>query len=95
MDKLAAAFGQKDIDFPEYPTFSKKYLLRGQDEAAIRNFFTRDIVAFFEQERGWNVEVQGGQLFAYRENHRPRAEELTSFMDNRRRILDLLVAGKT
>ena len=94
MDKVAAAFGQKDIDFPEHPTFSKKYLLRGQDEAAIRNFFTPGIVAFFEQERGWNVEVQGDQLFAYRENHRAGAEEITSFMDSRRRILGLLVSGR-
>lgn len=90
-DKVMAAVGWHDINFPEHPVFSKKYLLRGQDEEAVRQFFTSDIITFFEQDPGWFVEVSGDRLFAYREGHIPKPEEISGFLENRRRVLDALV----
>lgn len=46
--KLASKFGYQDIDFDGYPTFNRKYLLRGPDESAVRELFTEDVVQFFE-----------------------------------------------
>ena len=90
-DKVSAALGSNDINFPEYAAFSKKYLLRSQDEAAARQFFTPAIIAFFEQEPGWFAEVSGDRLFVYRESDIPNPEEIPGFLENRRRVLDVLV----
>jgi hypothetical protein len=46
--RIAGIFGMQDIDFPEYPAFSQRYLLRGADEPAIRRAFSRDLIEFFE-----------------------------------------------
>jgi len=40
--KLASAFGQHDIDFDDDPLFSDGYILKGANEHAVREFFTRE-----------------------------------------------------
>jgi len=37
--KIGGVFGYQDFDFDSHPTFSKKYLLRGQVEGEIRHTF--------------------------------------------------------
>ena len=38
MTNIPQLSGLKDIDFKEYPDFSKRFYLRGEDEKAIRTF---------------------------------------------------------
>ena len=38
-DGIAEFFGGQDIDFLDDPTFSDKFLLRGEDEVAVRKYF--------------------------------------------------------
>lgn len=47
----------KDIDFEKYPDFSAFYLLRGIDETAVRKFFTKEVIQFFEHEKDYLVEA--------------------------------------
>ncbi|UCG15253.1 MAG: hypothetical protein JSV19_08135, partial [Phycisphaerales bacterium] len=47
--KIGSVFGYADIDLDEHPEFSSRYLVRGQDEAAIRELFTWQVVEFFER----------------------------------------------
>jgi len=89
-DKLVHMFGFKDIDFPEHPTFSKKNMLRGTDEAAIRAVFTPEVISFFERERGWFVEVLDNRLTTYQLNVRPKPENLQTFVHKRQELFALL-----
>jgi hypothetical protein len=41
--KIGKAFGCQDINFESHPEFSKRYLLRGADEEAVRTFFTPEM----------------------------------------------------
>lgn len=66
--KIAQAFGYQDIDFGQRPEFSKQYLLRGQDELAIRQTFNDGLLAFFESCPGTCVDGGGNQLFVFRGN---------------------------
>lgn len=65
--KIGAAFGYKDIDFEGNEGFSKSYLLRGPDEAAVRALFHPGLLAFFEQRTGWSVEGAGEWLAVYKQ----------------------------
>ena len=74
--KLGSMMGYQDIDFESNPVFSKKYLLRGPDDAAIRSVFTSRVLMFFESEPGLCVEADGRKLIVYRHSVRAKPEIL-------------------
>lgn len=65
MDKLGAIIGFEDIDIPGFPEFSRKYLLKGKDPAAIMGFFSPGRINHFEQNPGWGVEAAGQYIAVY------------------------------
>ena len=79
-DKIGEVFGHKDIDFEASEEFSKHYLLKGPDEAAIRALFGAEPLGFFAQHQGWSVESAGGSLAVYRADKRAKPEELQPFL---------------
>jgi len=87
--KIGSLVGYQDIDFETNPAFSKRYLLRGPDEAAVRNTFTMRVLMFFEAEEGLCVEADGRTLIVYRHSKRIKPEDLREFIDTGMRIADL------
>lgn len=80
--KIGHAFGYQDINFASNPAFSSRYLLRGPDEMAIRSAFGPDILAYFEQQLGWTVEVQAGSVGIYRSGKRVKPEDMATFKED-------------
>lgn len=70
--KIAQWFGSQDIDFDSHPKFSKSYLLRGPDEAAIRDLFQPPVLEFFEAESAACVAGVGNYVVYFR--HRVRID---------------------
>ncbi|HEV2803522.1 MAG TPA: hypothetical protein VGW57_01195 [Chthoniobacterales bacterium] len=88
--KVGKLFGGADINFPEAPQFSRKYILRGPDEAAIRAVFTPAVLQFFErQERPLTVDSVSDTLFTHRAARRAKPEELASYITEGKQILAL------
>ncbi len=79
-DKIGEVFGPKDIDFEASEEFSKHYLLKGPDEAAIRALFGAEALGFFAQHQGWSVEAAGGALAVYHSARRAKPEEMQPFL---------------
>lgn len=63
--KFNELVGGKDIDFAEFPDFSRKYYLRG-DEESVRNFFTEPIVRFLENREEMHIECHRNRLLFYK-----------------------------
>jgi MFS superfamily sulfate permease-like transporter len=63
--KVSEFASGKDIDFTDHPNFSKKYYLRGPDEDAVRNFFTDNLIRFFESHDEIHVECHKHRLLIY------------------------------
>jgi hypothetical protein len=80
MHKFISALGYQDIDFGNRPEFSKRYLLRGQDEQGIRNAFTERVLAFYEANPGLHTEGGGSQLFVYRLSNRLAPMQISQFL---------------
>lgn len=78
LTKIFQAFGYQDIDFGQRPEFSKQYLLRGQDEPAIRQTFNDGLLSFFESYSGTCVDAGNNQLFVFRAGHRFQPHEIQS-----------------
>lgn len=74
------SFG-RDIDFEEYPEFSRKYYLRGDDEHAIRRFFTDDLIEFLQTHEPMHVESHRGKLLVYRKREEASATDLKLMID--------------
>jgi len=74
--KIGQSFGMQDIDFDTHPEFSKKWLLKGDDEAAIRKVFNEEVLSVFENTKGMVSEAKGETLLLYRPEKRVAPELL-------------------
>jgi hypothetical protein len=88
--KIGQAFGYQDIDFDSSEAFSKSYLLRGPDEAAIRSVFGQDLLLFLAGEKGWTVQSRGGSLAIFRHSRRCDAAQAPAFLADCLRIASKL-----
>lgn len=60
-------YGNRDIDFQSFGKFSSQFLLRGDDEDAIRQFFLRDhVIQFLEEEDIYHIESDGKALLIFK-----------------------------
>jgi hypothetical protein len=80
MHKLMTAFGYQDIDFGQRPEFSKNYILRGQDELAIRQVFNDRVLSFYESSGGTCTDAGGNQLLVFRAGYRFQPHEIQSYL---------------
>jgi len=64
--KLMESVAGKDIDFSDHQTFSKKYYLRGDNETAVRNFFSEPLLQFLENREEMHIECHRNRLLFYR-----------------------------
>lgn len=65
LDRLKQYIGIDDIDFGDYPVFSSKYMLKGNDEEKIRALFNRDLIQFLEKNDKYLIECRHGDLLIY------------------------------
>jgi hypothetical protein len=86
LHRFAGMFGYQDIDFPEFPDFSKHYLLRGADEPAIREAFNSTVLAFLGGTTGWQVQSNAAQLAVFREGSFAKPELMPSYAADALRI---------
>jgi hypothetical protein len=90
--KIGQAFGFQDIDFPEHPSFSKRYLLRGLDERAVRALFDEGLMESFNKVSKINVEAAGTCMVVYRPGVRVKPRDLLAFLDEAAGVRDAIVA---
>ena len=77
-DKVKVFSGgkQRDIDFKKYSDFSNKFQLSGEDENAIRAFFTEDLILFLEKNEIHHIESNGEALMIFKYLHIARTDEV-------------------
>lgn len=90
LHKLFSVFGYQDIDFGQRPEFSRRYILRGQDEPAVRQTFNDRLLAFYENYPDTCTDAGGNQLFLFRGGYRFQPQEIQSYVGLGLNILNLL-----
>lgn len=80
-NQLGGWSGHGDINFDSHPRFSRDYLLKGDDEAAIRELFTDDVLEFYERHAELITEGEGNKLLLYREGVAVTPEKIPSFLN--------------
>lgn len=79
--RIGGMFGYQDIDLDADPEFSRRYLLRGADEAAIRTVFEAGVLDFYHRNPGSSTEGAGADLFFWRADKRVAPEDVTALVD--------------
>ncbi|MCI5082040.1 MAG: SulP family inorganic anion transporter [Saprospiraceae bacterium] len=80
-DRVIAFSGAKDIDFQLFTKFSRKFLLKGEDEETIRAFFTPELIRFFEKKDIYHVESNGEALLIFKYLRLAQAEETSKMLE--------------
>lgn len=86
---IGAWLGKNDIDFDDFPDFSKSYHLTGEDEYLIRSTFTDQVIQYFERNPGWSVEGLNYFMIFYQERKRIAPEQMRFFKDKGFEIFEL------
>lgn len=88
--KLTKILGMKDVDFHDAPEFSRRYLLNGSDDAAIRRVFRQEVTDAFARKLGWCVEAHGDVIAFRIKDKRVPPKDIRSFLDEAIELLQLL-----
>ncbi|NOS93609.1 MAG: SulP family inorganic anion transporter, partial [Cyclobacteriaceae bacterium] len=64
--KLFEGISGKDIDFAQYPGFSKKYYLRSNQENEIPAFFNESLIQFLENREDMHIECHKHRFIFYK-----------------------------
>ena len=70
----------RDINFKKNPAFSSKFILSGADEAAIRNFFTDELLDFMANNEVHHIESNGEALLIFKYIHIARTDEVQKML---------------
>ena len=80
----------KDIDFVDHPAFSKKYYLRGENEIAVRDFFTEPIINFLKNREEMHIECHRHRLIFYKKRELLESGEILYAMKFAEEFLQLV-----
>lgn len=79
--RIGEMFGYRDIDLEVDPDFSKRYLLRGQDEAAIRAAFDPMVREFYDRNPKSCTEGAGPDLLFWRSSKLVAPDEIARLVE--------------
>ncbi|TAE75257.1 MAG: SulP family inorganic anion transporter [Bacteroidetes bacterium] len=65
MSRVLQTVGYEDINFDNFPFFSEKYLLKGENEKSIRDFFSDKLIQFLEKNMQFNIECAENRILVY------------------------------
>jgi hypothetical protein len=87
--KIGVMFGRTDVNFPDSPDFSDKYILRGQDEPALRAIFSPALRNALTPLDHLTIEGADDVLFIFRMGRRVKPEDLVARIEEDKKILAL------
>lgn len=79
-DKISSWFRSADINFDTHPRFSRAYVLRGENESAIRASFRPEVLEHFERHSKISAEGLNDMLLIYRQGKRVSPEGVSQFL---------------
>ena len=81
---FANVFSLKDIDFEQYPEFSKAYRLIGKDAGSIRKIFNETVIRQLEAviKQRWHVDAAGEWLIIHRYNKIIKPNDCPRFLSD-------------
>ena len=80
LDAIGSVLGLQDIDFMDDPVFSKSFVLKGNDEPAIREFFGDKLRRELTEMHGSHLEGSTSTI-VFRRGGRKRPDQMKEYME--------------
>lgn len=93
--KFGQLLGYSDINFAEAPKFSSMYLLRGENETALRRLFTPALIQHCERLHGISIGGAGDAFVVYRDRQCAKPEDAQKFFAEAKAIALLFVEASS
>jgi hypothetical protein len=90
-ERVYTLAGFKDIKIEGHKDFSNRFYLIGEDEEAIKSFFSDDIVLFFESNPYYHIESNGTDLIMFGKERLAGVKEIKALLDYGRRLKHILL----
>lgn len=87
-DRVKAISGYTFMDFKLYPKISKKFLLVGEDDQAIKSFFNKKLIKFLEKHKIHHLESNGEALIIFSYLHIAPADDVENMVEFSAKLLD-------
>jgi len=82
--------GFEDIDISNYPEFSKKYYLKGENPSLVMSFFTPERIMTFEQNPGWNICASLNYFLLYKKYGYIAVKDYLTYIEEVKNFLNFL-----
>ncbi len=90
-DKIKESFGNEDINFDSHPVFSQKFVLRtDKQEKEVRQFFTPELLTYFEQFDDCYFSGNGKDLVFHMGEKLLNVEEIKVLINEAKQIVSKL-----
>lgn len=80
LHRIYQKFAGTDINFENYPEFSRQFQLKGLGEAGIRELFADEVIRFLEGSKGLNIESSGNRIIFYKKRSRCSVKQIEQFI---------------
>ncbi len=90
LEKVYAFAGFKDIPIDNHSDFSRRFYLLGEDEASIKEFFTDELVHFFESNPYYHIESNGHSLLLFGKERLAGIKEIKAMLDFGKRLKEAI-----
>jgi len=90
LERIYSFAGFKDIPIQNHSDFSKRFYLLGEDSEAIKEFFTDDLVHFFESNPYYHVESNGCSLLLFGKERLASVKEIKALFDFGKRLKEVV-----
>ncbi len=84
--RAAELIGFSFIELEDHPDFSRRFLLKGENEKAIKAFFNRDLVRFFESNPYYHVQSTYDSLLVFKRERLASISEVKALLDYGKRL---------
>lgn len=86
-DRIKSYAGFDDIDFDNYPNFSEQFLLKGEDENSIREYFKPELIELIENNPNYHIENNGAMVLIYPFSKKIDLVEIRALLDFARNFI--------
>ncbi len=91
---LGKASGDKVIDFPDDPDFTRGFSVTGDDAQAVRRLLSPDARSFLTQRTEWMFRSNGRWLLMCRGDKRPEPENYRAFVEEASEVMLVMTGGR-
>lgn len=80
LDKLISVLGIRDIEFENYPEFSRMFFVQSNDEQGVRDFFDSEWIDFLTRFKGFSIQGRDGALIFYKSNKKVHPNQIKEYL---------------